>query len=245
MMSDIKIDPRTKLVLVLLISSIAIASSKLGVLAFLLATSLTVALVMKSSLPAILARYKKLLGVMAAIAVTQSLFQHAGKPLVTIGSAAVITDFGARRALEFMLRLGIIIASASIITTSNSREIVQGLIQWHCPYEIAFMTSVAIRFLPMFKEELTDMVTAIQLRGIDLKHIRFSEKLKVYRYMLFPIVINSILRARELSSAMEMRGFRAYPARTSYMVLKMNRADYAIITLSIAAAAAAIIWIIV
>lgn len=245
MMSDTKIDPRTKLVVVLLISSISIMSSNLGVLVFLLAASFVVSCAMKSSLAAILARYKKLFGIMAAIAVVQSLFQHTGKPLVTIGNAAIITDFGARRALEFMLRLGIIIVSASIITTSGSREIVQGLIQWNCPYEIAFMTSVAIRFLPMFKEELTDMVTAIQLRGIDLKHVRFKEKLKVYRYILFPIVINSMLRAKELSSAMEVRGFRAYPARTSYMVLKMNKADYAIIIMSVTAAAAAIIWIIV
>src|SRR5690606_22844110 len=111
------------------------------------------------------------------------------------------------RAIEFILRLSVIISSSAIITTSSSREIVQGLIQFHIPYEIAFMVSVSIRFLPVFRDEIMDMIIAIQLRGIDLKRVRFNEKLRIYRYIFVPVVINSLLKAKQLSAAMEMRGF--------------------------------------
>jgi len=95
------------------------------------------------------------------------------------------------------------------------------------------MVSIAIRFLPVFKEEMVDMVIAIQLRGIDFKKVKLNQKLKIYKYILVPIVINSVLKAKELSVAMEMRGFRAYPSRTSYRMLKMQAIDYIIIGLCI------------
>lgn len=225
-MINSKSDPRTKLIIVLVLSTISLIYNDITILSVVLLISVLCAFAMNSSLVSILFRLKKLISLMVAIAIVQSLFNKTGNPILKTGNITLLTDYGLTKSVEFILRLGIIIVSAAIITTSSSREIVQGLVQWHCPYEIAFMVSVAIRFLPIFKEEMTDMVTAIQLRGIDLKRVRVKEKIKVYKYILFPIVINSILKAKELSSAMEMRGFRAYPLRTSYMKLKMQNSDY-------------------
>ncbi len=226
-----KIDPRTKIVMVLVLSTLSLIFNDIQTLSIILIISVLCAYVLKSDLVAIIVRIKKLISVMLAIAIAQSLFTKAGNTIIEIGSISLITDYGIIKSLEFILRLGIIIVSAAIITTSSSREIVQGLVQWKCPYEIAFMVSIAIRFLPVFKEEMTDMVIAIQLRGIDLKRVKFKEKIKIYNYILFPIVTNSILKAKELSSAMEMRGFRAYNSRTSYMTLKMQKSDYIIISI--------------
>ena len=227
-----KLDPRTKIVIVLSLSTLSLIFDDILMLVVFLSVSCLCSVLMNSNLIAILARLKKLICVMAAIAIVQSLFTKTGNPIIKIGTFTLLTDYGIVRSLKFVLRLGIIIVSAAIITTSSSREIVQGLVQWRCPYEIAFMVSVAIRFLPIFKEEMTDMVIAIQLRGIDLKRVELKKKIKVYKYILFPIVTNSILKAKELSTAMEMRGFRAYHSRTSYMTLKMQNTDYILIAIS-------------
>ena len=229
MINNSKIDPRTKIIIVLTLSTISLIFNDIFTLSVILTVAIFCTIVLKSNLIAILVRIKKIIGVMIAIAVVQSLFTKTGNPIIKLGTVTVVTDYGIVKSLEFVIRLGIIIVSAAIITTSSSREIVQGLVQWKCPYEIAFMVSVAIRFLPIFKEEMTDMITAIQLRGIDLKKIKIKEKIKIYNYILFPIVTNSILKAKELSAAMEMRGFRAYSSRTSYMMLKMGKKDYFII----------------
>jgi len=227
-----KLDPRTKIAIVLSLSTLSLIYDDISMLIVILSVSCLCSVLMNSNLIAILVRLKKLICVMAAIAIVQSLFTKTGNTILKIGTVTLLTDYGIVKSLEFVLRLGIIIVSAAIITTSSSREIVQGLVQWRCPYEIAFMVSVAIRFLPIFKEEMTDMVIAIQLRGIDLKRVKLKKKIKVYKYILFPIVTNSILKAKELSTAMEMRGFRAYPSRTSYMTLKMQNTDYIIIVIS-------------
>ncbi|WP_312811087.1 energy-coupling factor transporter transmembrane component T [Sedimentibacter sp.] len=231
MIQSLQIDPRTKLTIVLLLSTLSLIYNNLYTLLIILTVSVILSFLMKRNVISMFLSIRKLLPAMIAIALIQSIFNKSGNPLFSLGKAVMLTDTGIIRALEFLLRLTVIIVSASIITTSSSREIIQGLVQWKCPYEIAFMTSIAIRFLPVFKEEMSDIVTAVQLRGIDLQKVRLNEKLKIYKYILTPIVINSVLKAKELSAAMEMRGFRAYPCRTSYMILKMKRIDYIIIGL--------------
>ncbi len=235
-------DPRTKLIQVLILSTMALIYNKLSSLSLILCASIVIALLHNVNLISIAVRIKKLLKIIILIALLQSLLTKTGNPILITGKFTLLTDYGVIKSLEFILRISIIIVSAAIITRSSSREIIQGLIQWHCPYEIAFMVSLALRFLPVFKEEMTDMITAIQLRGIDINKIKLNKKILVYKYILTPITINSVIKAKELSAAMEMRGFRAYPKRSSYLVLKMNVYDYLTIGLSIGAALLFIIF---
>lgn len=226
------LDPRTKLIIVLVISTLAILYNDISYLSLLLFIAIIIAIWMKSDLINILKRIKKLIVLMIAIAFVQSIATRSGNPILSFRGLTLITDYGLIKALEFTLRISIIIISSVILTTSNSRELVQGLVQMKVPYEIAFMVSIAIRFLPIFRDEMADKVIALQLRGVDLKKIKLKEKLKVYKYLLLPITTNSILKAKELATAMEMRGFRAYPQRTSFLALKMKNIDYIVITMS-------------
>ena len=126
----------------------------------------------------------------------------------------------------------IIIFSATIVISSSYREIVQGLVQLKIPYEIAFMVSVGIRFLPMLRNEFKDVMTAIQLRGVDFKKIPIKKRVRVYSYVFTPVVAGAIKKAQKLSIAMETRAFRAFPNRTSYLVLKMTARDHIVIVFS-------------
>lgn len=231
-----RIDPRTKLIQVLILSTLALIYKSLSILSLVFLAALVTALLYRVDLIAIIIRLKKLIGLMVLIALVQSLLTKEGRPILYLGGLTLVTDYGIIKSLEFILRLGIIIVSGAILSTSSSRQIIQGLIQWHCPYEIAFMVSVAIRFLPIFKEEMSDMITAVQLRGIDIKRVKFNKKMQVYKYILTPITLNSVIKAKELAAAMEMRGFRAYPRRTSYRLLKMQAYDYLITGLTITGA---------
>lgn len=240
-MKNNDLDPRTKLVIILILSTLAILYEDLLSLTLILMATIAAALYINRSFISLMIKLKKLIGVMVAIAFVQSLFTRAGVPIISLGSLPLMTDYGIIQAVEFVLRLSIIIISSAIIITSSSREIVQGLIQMKVPYEIAFMVSLSIKLLPIFKDELVDMVTALQLRGVDFKRVGLKEKLKVYRYLFLPIITNSILKARDLSMAMEMKGFRAMPQRTSFKVLKMETKDYLFIFMSLMTAMAFII----
>ncbi len=242
MIPNSKLDPRTKLAMVMSLSSMGILMNDIGIMLGIFCITIIILKLLKVSLLKILIKLKRILYMVVVLVIIQSIFVKGGNPILELGSLTVISDLGLQKSAAFLLRIGIVIASASILTTASYRDIVQGLVQWKMPYEIAFMVSVAIRFLPTFMEEFRDASVALQLRGVDFEKIPFRKKLTVYSYLFFPVVSNAILKAQELSIAMEARAFRAYPFRTSYLVLKMKPLDYIITTVSFITAVTGITW---
>ncbi len=229
---DRYLDPRTKLFIVLCISSLAVWIQDVTYLSVILVIAIIIGNVLKSEFFSVIKKLRKMLGIFLAMIIIQSVFTKIGNPIFEIGSITLLTDVGLLRAINFILRISIILVSATIITTSTSREIVQGLVELKIPYEISFMVSVAIRFLPMLMEEIKDTLIAVQLRGIDLERLTFKQKIKIYSNIFTPVVVSTIIKSQKLSVAMESRGFRAYDKRTSYMKLNMVTKDYIIIVIS-------------
>lgn len=232
-LNAVKLDPRTKLIIVLSISSNAVFIRNIYILLSILFISVLISWIMKSDFLSVIKRIKSLIVVLLLMVIIQSIFSPSGKNLISIGDFSILSIGGIEKGIEIFLRISIIIVSATIITTSTFREIVQGLVQWKIPYEIAFMVLVGIRFLPLLTEEIKDVMIAIQLRGIEVKKIPFKKKIKLFSYVFTPIVANTIIKAQKLSTAMETRAFRAYPNRTSYMTIKMCFWDYIIIAASL------------
>ncbi|MCL0070426.1 energy-coupling factor transporter transmembrane protein EcfT [Dehalococcoidia bacterium] len=229
------LDPRTKLVMVLCLSSLAVFIRDIYVLVGVLLLSFLISVILKGNLFPAFKQMKRLLLLIVVVAVAQSLFAPAGRTIVALETVPILTTGGLIQGAEFILRMAVIVVSATIVATSSYREIVQGLVQWKIPYEIAFMVSVAIRFLPMLIEEIKDVMLAIQLRGVELQKIPLRKRLRIYSYILTPIVIGTVIKAEKLTAAMETRAFRAYPQRTSYMILKMASIDYMLISFSMLA----------
>lgn len=237
-----KIDPRVKLIIVLCVSTLGIIVKDLIALSQILLVTILMSFGFGVDLRRTIRKLKRLIYVLLSIAIVQSVFSTEGSNIIAIGRLTILTTHGLQRGLEFILRMMIIVFSASLLTTSNSREIIQGFVQWGMPYDMAFMVAVGIRFLPIMTEEIKDSLIAIQLRGIELDNIPIKERLHIYSYIFTPIVIGTISKAEKLSTAIEMRGFRAYDNRTSYMTLKMSTLDYKILFASIVATVLFIIY---
>jgi energy-coupling factor transport system permease protein len=220
------IDPRTRIIMVFLISSAAVLIRELIPLFFLLVLTLLLSKSLSTPLLGSMKKLKKLWYFFFALALIQSIFTTGGEVLVGIGSFRILTTVGLKSGISIMIRMAIITYSALIIAAAPALDIVYGLIAMRLPYEIAFMVLLAMKFLPIFKEEYVDSIIAVQLAGADLDRIPLKEKFSLYTYILMPSVIKALKRARYISLSMECRSFRAYPTRTAYCRLKMNRADY-------------------
>lgn len=229
------LDPRTKLIIVISISSLSVLIRDLRYLALIFAISIIISKLLKSEVLIVFKKLRRLFRLFIAITIMQSFFVKGGTSIISIGEVAIFTDIGLFRALEFLFRISIIMISAAMLMTSTSREVLQGLIEWKIPYEIAFMVSVAIRFLPLLSEELEDTLTAIKLRGIDIDRLPIRKKIQIYSYIFTPVVVGGIVKAKRLSIAMEARGFRAFNHRTSYRKLRLGKKDYLISSISIMA----------
>ncbi|KAB3531274.1 energy-coupling factor transporter transmembrane protein EcfT [Alkaliphilus pronyensis] len=225
MIRENKIDPRTKLTAVILISSLAVLIKDIALLLGIFSITFIIALGFGNNPLALFKKLKKLALLFMAIIIIQSSFSS-GIPLLRIGSITLLTIDGFTKGILLAIRMCIIIISATIISTSSPREIVQGLIQWKIPYEIAFMVSIGIRFLPLFVDEIKDTVNAIQLRGIELDKIPIGKRMKIYSYVLMPVVATTLMKSKRLSIAMESKGFGIYPRRSSFKRLKLSKVDY-------------------
>ncbi len=237
----VKADIRTKLAVVICLSTIGVFIQHAYVLAGGLILTFLCAFLFGADLIKALKATRGLWYLFFVIMVLQSIFLHRGTALLSVGNFSILTTGGILKGTEFLLRVSIIVISAAIITTSNYREVIQGLVQLRIPYDIAFMVSVAIRFLPLLRSEVRDTLTAIQLRGVELNKIPFRKRLRVYTYIFMPVLTGAVRKAQALSIAMETRAFRAYPSRTSFLVLRFSARDYVIITLSFITAAAVLI----
>lgn len=221
-----KFDPRSRIIIVFLISSAALMIRQLAPLLSLLLLTLLLCKLFYIPLLGSIKKLKKLWYFFFVLALVQSIFTSGGETLVSIGNFRVLTTLGLQSGISIITRMSIIIYSALIIASAPPLEIVYGLIAMKLPYEIAFMVLLAMKFLPLIKEEFADSIIAVQLAGAYLDKIPMKQKLSLYTYILTPSVIKALHRARYISLSMECRGFRAYPSRTNYCKLKMKRADY-------------------
>lgn len=235
------IDIRVKLVIAFCISTMAVLFSGYTYMSFVLIIAIILSRLFQGDLGFVFNKVKKVLWIFILMIFIQSLFIKIGTPLVTIKGLCIITDVGLQRAFEFIFRISIIMVSTTIIMTSNSREIIQGLIQLKLPYELAFMVSISVRFLPILATEMRDSMTAIELRGIDVKKLNIKSKILLYKYLFTPIVLSSINKAKKLSISMECRGFRAYDYRTSIIKLRFSKTDVIMILCSLSLTATIII----
>lgn len=219
--------------LVICITSLALIYNTPGRLLPLLALTIILVFSFQIDLTGIWRSLRKLLPLLLTLFLIQAIFVRTGSALVSAGPVPLITVDGLAAGTVVMLRLGIVCFVAVLLTSSNnSRDFILGL----APYEIAFMVSVAIRFLPVLREEMVNMITAVQLRGVELKKIPWREKIKLYCNLFFPLVYRTILKTQQLSLAMEARCFRIYPQRTYLRRLRLTRLDYVVMAVSVIAA---------
>ena len=220
------LDPRTKLIMVLCVTTLAIVYSTVGALFLLLLATTVILFIFGIDFRQVVKNLKPFFVLLLVLFLAQCIFTPGGEVLLAIGPVRLLTSEGLLMGTSVVLRLLVVIAAALLLSTSNSRDFITGLVQWKVPYEIAFMVSVTIRFLPVFRDEFVNVVTAVQLRGVELKQVPWGKKIYLFRSLFFPVVYGAILTAQQLSVAMEARGFRAYPQRTYLRQLYLNRWDY-------------------
>jgi len=218
------IDPRSKIILMLVFSSLALLLNRMISMAGLLLTVLMISFLLSSPRQIIKKALVYVLPLGLLLAFIYSLAQP-GDAWLALGSLTLLSKQGAEKALLLILRLIVIIASAAWLAKESPRRVVQGLIQWRMPYEIAFMVVIGLRFLPLLWEEMSGSLTVIQLRGLDLRRLPPFKAISVYTYLLLPALAQAIFRARQLSLSLELRGFRAHPKRSSLFTLKLTRLD--------------------
>lgn len=207
------LDPRTKMVMIICISMAAMITDELLWICVLLISVLILMLLMGVTVRQQIKQLSAAVGMTVFLFLLQALFGN-----VYMGAVLAV-------------RLLIIVMSAMILMTGHMRDYLLALIQCKMPYELAYMVMLAFHFFPILKEEAQDVYYSMQLRGTELQKTGLRKKLGAFRKMCVPVLVGALERARDTSTAMELRGFRSYNRRTYMRKLKLRKRDIVLMIL--------------
>ena len=215
------LDPRVKLLMMVLNIIMIIFISTWSKL--LLAISLTILCIFLSKIP--LSFYVKQAMFLKYIFFTLT---EGSDVLFTFGIFRVTID-GFLIGLFYAIKMILFVMMGALLTfTTAPSEIVtatKALVKNQSMEQFAFMTSLAIRLIPMILDEVKLIYAAQQSRGLDFSEIPFKEKLSKLMSIIIPAISNTIKRLTMMMDAMECRGYIVGKNRTSIYQLRWKMKD--------------------
>ena len=128
-----------------------------------------------------------------------------------------------------------VLMGALLTFTTAPNELVAGarrLFNSVAAEKFAFMTSLAIRLIPMILDEVKVIYSAQQSRGLDFSEIPFMEKLNKLMSIIIPAIANTIKRLTMMMDVMDCRGYIVGEHRTSIYQLTWKNKDTVMVSLT-------------
>lgn len=141
---------------------------------------------------------------------------------------------GLEAGIVLTLRLiNVIGASYIFITTTDPNKLSYNLMQLGLPYRFGFMLITALRFIPVFHQELATVRNAQRAKGIEMEGLGLKSLIKATRYLLVPLVISALNKVDYLTVSMESRAFGLYEKRSYLNSHKFTRIDWIVLFLGL------------
>ncbi len=236
-----KLDPRTKLILLIAIIVFIFVSQNFFALSLVALLIFLSMLFSKISLKMYLKNIKAILPILIFTLIINLFYagNNGVEPTWSIGLFfnLKITNLSLNRALYMSARiLLLIIASAELTYTTTPNDLTDAIENLLSPlrfiglknvvHTLAMMMTIALRFIPTLIEETQKIMNAQKARGADLENGKLTERIKALIPILIPLLISSVRRAYELAEAMECRCYNGGEGRVRMKQLKYKANDF-------------------
>lgn len=243
-----RIDPRTKITVLIILAIVNSFITSYTGNAILLAVCTAYVIASGISLRFILSGVKPALPIIIVYAFMQLLFfGEAYQPyglasqiyfewgIITISNGSVqLVVVTLMRFLEILFLVSLLTATT---TTTDIAHAVEDMLK---PFqrvgvpahEISLIGTIALRFVPIFAEQLEIIMKAQASRGADLGGGGVFQFVKTTRQMvslIVPLFVDAFRRAEDLILAMEARCYMGGKKRTQMMHFHMANVDYVVI----------------
>ncbi len=210
-----KLDPRTKLFMVFVVSLIVMMSA---ITPFLWAIRLSITLI-----PIILMILEKkyssalkfLLAYASALVLMFYFLSEQSEGLIAsllIGYCGIVVQF-----------MPALITAWYVVRTTKIGEFMSCMQKMHVPDGIAVSLAVVMRFFPTIKEEYSSINDAMRMRGVMLGG---GNVLRMFEFRMIPLLFSCVNIGEELSAAAITRGLGGEVKRSSVIELKLGIADF-------------------
>ena len=236
-----KLDPRTKLILVVVYIA-ALFLAKWFVSYALMAAVLIACVTISRVPPRSLVRGLKPVLFIIAFTAILNLFYTPGTEIWRWWIFKITIE-GIETAFFMMLRITMLIMGTFLLTYTTSpirltdglESLLGPLKKIHVPvHELSMMMSIALRFIPTLIEETDKIMSAQKARGADFDTGNLMQKAKALVPLLVPLFISAFRRADELAVAMECRCYHGGEGRTRLRQLKLKGMDVAALLFALA-----------
>jgi len=221
------IDPRIKLIYCMSSILIALLINDVPSLIMLVVVNLTLAILSKIPLKRYVLVLRSLVVFIAFIFtlnfVLRALFEG-----LTFSTLANTTYYITKAVLRLIL---VALPLMLLINTTTPREVMQGLVSFGLSYKYLYTIILLMRYVPIVFDEMLNIYDAQRSRGIEIEKVGIIEKIRRLKSIIIPAFICSLLRARDLLEALELRGFGYANRRTFYKPLKIKKLDIAFIAI--------------
>jgi len=127
-------------------------------------------------------------------------------PMLGLVFAIGMISFDLETAILLAVRLfNLLLVSFALFRGVSIDELAGALRASGVPYQVVFILTTGMRYVPLMGAKVSNITAAQQARGIDLRlRLRNSKNLLA---LLMPLLAQSFLLAEDLALAMESRGF--------------------------------------
>ena len=230
-----RLDPRVKIVLMILFIVFIFISRNFYSLAFSSLCVLTVVLVSKIPFKMYLKNMKAILPVLIFTAIINVFYGEGGRVLVEFWIFEINTT-GFFRAVFMALRILLLIfISSSLTYTTTPNDLTDAIESLLSPlkfiglksavHTLAMMMTIALRFIPTLIEEAEKIMNAQKARGADLESGGLIQRVKALIPILIPLLITAVRRAYDLAEAMERRCYNGGEGKTRMKQMRIKITD--------------------
>lgn len=225
-----RLNPVTKLALAAaIIIATFLAQGYAALIALLLLTLLLG--VYAGSASRLLSLLKVLLPVAVLMLVLQVAFVRHGEPVFLF-----VTADGLVSGTKACLRLvGVALPLVLMLTVTKTTDLANACVEkLHIPYKYAFTFTTALRFVPVFTQEMNAIMEAQTARGVEFDTKNPFKKLVLMLPVCVPLLVTSVGKTDAAALAAEQRGFYLRTRDSSYRRYPFRARDAAAFALCIA-----------
>ncbi|MDR1971455.1 MAG: energy-coupling factor transporter transmembrane protein EcfT [Treponema sp.] len=203
-----RLNPVTKLVLSFGLCASCFLSGNI-----LLILGIIVLNLLASALSGIAGRSLRILRSLAKLSallfVVQIFFVREGRVLLRFPADIYITDTGLLFSLLFVCRLiAATMPLTLMLSVTRMSDLSNALNRYfRIPYKYTFVLTTAIRFVPLFADEMAAIIDAQVARGLDFDTRNVFKKLRLLIPLCVPLLISSVRRIEGGAISAELRGF--------------------------------------
>ena len=163
--------------------------------------------------------------------VLQTAFIRTGDPV-----ALWVTTDGLVTGTKAALRLlGVALPLILMLTVTKLNDLANAVVEvLHVPYRYAFTFTTALRFVPVFSQEMNAIMEAQTARGVEYDTKNPLKKIQLMLPLCVPLLVSSVGKTDATALAAEQRGFYLRARESSYKRYPMGAADYAVLAASVA-----------